>query len=224
MYLFPQSNKIQLKYKIISEDEPIGFALSEIEIEKSGDQPVVKKDSIINTSSSGFLKNDEITEVENILFKKNKIIEYSGISSENEKYSSVSMQNVADLFIIDSEYGKKKSINLLELSAFDCTSEELVGLFLSSNKKASTYQIFDLSRFDIEQVEVSLKEPETIYALNEQWPCQVVSIKNLSQPIITNKWVFSLGNQFLIFKETEIESDNETLIVLDFFKTDIDYK
>ncbi len=219
MFMLTQSKNIHLKYRIIKGDKEIGFSCSEIETGKINDQLVVKKESIWNVRIGGFLKNEESIEVETILFKNGNIIRYEGLSNENDKYSSVCMRNIGGLFIIDSEYGKQKSIDLLELKDFDCTSEELVPLFLSSEKKSATYQVFDLSRFDIEQVEVNVQETETIDAINKKWPCQVVIIKNLSQPVTTKKWMCLLDDQLVSIKEVEVESGDEKLVLLGSLET-----
>lgn len=222
MFLLAESNYIQLEYEISSEDEAIGFVQSKIEIGTINNQPVVQKETVAQVELDGLFAEEETTEIETILFKDKQIFQYEGISQENGKRSTISIRNVAGLIVLDYAEGKKKKVELLELSDFDCMSEELIDYFLSSGQDSATYKLFDLSRFDIEQVKISLREPETIQAADKAWDCQVVLIKNLNQSIVSKRWISNLAEQWIVIKEIETKSGESTLILLDSIQTNLE--
>lgn len=219
MFLLADSKTIQLEYEISSEDEVVGFVQSKIELGSLNNQAVVQKETVAQVELDGLFAEEQMTEVETILFKDKRIFHYEGMSQENSKRSTISIRNTAGLVVLDYAEGKKKKIELLETSDFDCMSEELIDYFLASGQASASYKLFDLNRFDIEQIKISLREPESIQAADNTWACQVVFIKNLSQPIARKIWVSTLAGQSIMVKELEIESGETSVILLNSIQT-----
>lgn len=223
MFMLENARNIQLKYQIIDRNKSVGYVQSKIGIGQIHSQAVVLKETIVKISTGDvFFGQEESLEVETILIKDQKMIHYEGLADENGKRSEVSIRLIAGMMIMDAVEKDEKILEVLSFDEFDCTSEQVVERFLSSRQESATYRVLDLTRFEIEKVDLQRKKTETVSVANKDWECQVVAIKNLDHPIMNKIWVYELANQFITVKELEKESDDMTLILLESLETNID--